>query len=299
MHPHQSSDIPIFVEPGERRLCPEIRPALADRAVAMIQASLVEPQQEPLPVGPAVQRIYGRPLRLLSGRPVLCHLIDRLRRAVGIERVIVALSVAPEDDALAAVARGAGVEVFRGSVFDLVGRLVSCAEWLNLPPSHPVVRVMADTPLIDPLYLNAGLFALQQTRAGAVEFIEEESDELCPGLSAGFVRVSTLKLLDRRARTAPQRADVMNYIYEHPGEAGLLRRPLPESLSYLVGDHRLLLHTAEDLALLEALHLRLYVGDPIETRRALRCLDADPALAALNRGMMRKAFAALLPAGAQ
>jgi spore coat polysaccharide biosynthesis protein SpsF len=262
-------------------------------AVAIIQASLIEVS----PSGPATNaggllrpggRLPGRALRSLSGQPVIFHLVERVRKARAISRVVVALSVAPEDDALIAPARRAGAQIFRGSVHDLVGRLCGCVDWLGLSDCCPLVRVLADTPMVDPDYLDAGITTLSRLSAGALEFEEDRAEELCPGLGAAFLSTRALRLLDSRARSPVHRADAMAYVYEHQDEIDLQRVPLPPSLHELRGGHRLLLQTAEDLALHEAIYLRLYHGAPIDTRTALAFLDADPVLASLNRGVLHR-----------
>ncbi len=263
-------------------------------AVAVIQASMIELS----PTGPTVAAVSGfprfgawlggRPLRLLSGRPVIAHLIERVRAARSIRRVVVALSVSPEDDVLIAPIRRAGAQVFRGPVRDLLSRLSGCIDWLGLGDGCPLVRVLLDAPLLDPGYVDAGITALRRLRAAALEFEEDQTEELCPGLSAAFFTAGTLRRVDGLAQGPVQRADVMSYIYENQAQVGLRRVALPGSLHDLRGNHRLLLQTAEDLALHEAIYLRLYHGGPIDTRTALAFLNADPVLASINRGVLQR-----------
>lgn len=268
-----------------------VLPPAAGEPVALVQASLIEPG----PAGPTTAlsslplsggRLPGRHLRLLGGRPALYQLVRRVQAAV--PRVVLVTSVAPEDDALLPIVSGAGVEVFRGAVHDQVGRLSACTDALDLGPAQPLCRVLPDAALIDPGYLRAGLEALRACGGGAVEFQEDLAEELCQGLGAGFFTVGALKLVDGLATAAVHRADVLGYLHEHPHAVGLGRVPLPASLDALRGGHRLLLQTAEDLALLEAIYLRLYQGAPIDTGAAISFLNGDPVLASLNRGVLRR-----------
>ncbi|MCS6914293.1 MAG: hypothetical protein RMK29_13690 [Myxococcales bacterium] len=272
---------------------PEFRPP----AVGLLLASLPEPQPWRSPGIPpgTPPRLPGRHLRPLVGRPALSHLVERLQMARTVRQVVVTLSVAPEDDALAHTARHAGALVYRGSLHDITGRLCGCADWLRLPDEAPLVRVGADSLLIDPRYLDAGVQALLDTGAGVFEFLEDQSEELCPGLGAGFFRAGLLRHVDRRGQRPEHRGDPLAYAYEFPAEVGLVRRPLPDSLSYLRGRHRLLLQTAEDLAMLEVLYLRLHQCAPVDTAAAVRVLDNDPVLASLNQGVLRRSGTLPLP----
>lgn len=206
-----------------------------------------------------------------------------------------ATSVAPEDDAVARCARQAGAEVYRGSLHDLVGRLVGLVDWLELADEVPVVRLLGEAPLVDPDYLDAGLETMVAYGAKALEFLEDQAEEICAGLSAGFLRAGTLRLLDRRARTKNHRMDAMRYIYEEAEEMGLCRVPLPITLVHLLGTHRLILQTQADLLVLQTIWARLSKstgpagpenpdGPPISTQEALALLDMDPELSMKNRG---------------
>lgn len=72
-------------------------------------------------------RLPAKSLLQVCGRPVIAHQIDRLRLAKLPETVILATTTLPQDDALAAVGAEAGIEVFRGSVNDVVQRLADAA----------------------------------------------------------------------------------------------------------------------------------------------------------------------------
>jgi spore coat polysaccharide biosynthesis protein SpsF len=67
-------------------------------------------------------RLPGKMLTPLRGRPVLEHVVDRAKLATRPERVILATTQEPEDDALEAAARGLGIDVFRGSSEDVLVR---------------------------------------------------------------------------------------------------------------------------------------------------------------------------------
>lgn len=262
------------------------------RAVAIIAASQVEPS----PAGPltapfqsrarASGRLAGRLLRPLGGSPVLAQLARRLRCATTLTEVVVAVSASADDDALLAAVRTTGARVFRGAVHDQLARLAGCIDWLGLPDDAVVVRVPGDHPLVDWGYVDAGVRALRERGAGALEFQEDQAEELCAGLSAAFLTAATVRQVDQKAVDPLHRADPLLYVLEHPGEVGLARAALPEALDALRGSYRLVLQTAEDLAVHEAIYLRLYEGQPLPTAQAIEFLDGDPVVASLNRGVL-------------
>lgn len=96
-------------------------------------------------------RLPGKVLRPLAGRPMLAHVIRRAGRARGVDRVVVATTVDPRDDAVADLARTEGAEVFRGSEADVLDRYARAAEKAQ---ADLVVRITSDCPLVDPGLLD-------------------------------------------------------------------------------------------------------------------------------------------------
>ena len=85
------------------------------RTVAIVQARLRS------------QRLPGKVLFELAGRPALALMVERVRRTVGLDTVVVATGEGVENDALASIANALGVAVFRGSEDDVLGRFAAAA----------------------------------------------------------------------------------------------------------------------------------------------------------------------------
>lgn len=78
-----------------------------------------------------------------AGESLLGFLLSRLVQADIGARLCVCTTVAPEDDAIVRLAERFGVEVFRGSVEDVPGRLLAAADFFG---AKTVVRINADNP---------------------------------------------------------------------------------------------------------------------------------------------------------
>ena len=94
----------------------------------------------------ASTRLPGKVLLPAAGRPMLGHLIARLREAASIDAIVLATTTNPADDPLAAFARAQGVEVFRGSEDDVMERVIGAAAHGR---GDLVVEITADCPVID------------------------------------------------------------------------------------------------------------------------------------------------------
>ncbi|MGZ5994051.1 MAG: cytidylyltransferase domain-containing protein, partial [Caulobacteraceae bacterium] len=67
-------------------------------------------------------RLPGKVLAPVLGEPMIGRQIERLRRAKRIDKLMVATSTDPSDDLVAAYCSKLGVEVFRGSLNDVLER---------------------------------------------------------------------------------------------------------------------------------------------------------------------------------
>ncbi|HET7677409.1 MAG TPA: glycosyltransferase family protein, partial [Candidatus Limnocylindrales bacterium] len=92
-------------------------------------------------------RLPGKVLARIGGRPMLAHVVERARAAPGVDEVVVATSVLPEDDAIAGLCAESGWPCERGSATDLLDRYERAAAAHD---AEVVVRVTGDCPLLDP-----------------------------------------------------------------------------------------------------------------------------------------------------
>jgi len=96
-------------------------------------------------------RLPGKVLADLSGRPMLAFLVERLQRCQAVDRIILATTDQPRDDALVELGSSLGLMIARGSEKDVLARFVLAAESTDAPV---FVRITADCPLMDPVLLD-------------------------------------------------------------------------------------------------------------------------------------------------
>jgi spore coat polysaccharide biosynthesis protein SpsF (cytidylyltransferase family) len=92
-------------------------------------------------------RLPGKVLADLAGRPVLWHVIRRVRQARRVDEVIVATSISQADDPLERFCIETGMKLIRGSEHDVLDRFYQTAVAFQ---AERIVRLTADCPLIDP-----------------------------------------------------------------------------------------------------------------------------------------------------
>ncbi len=106
-----------------------------ERIVAIIEARMTS------------SRLPGKVLLPADGKPMLEHLINRLRAAPSIAGVVVATTGNASDAPLVALAERLGVASFCGSEPDVMQRVLGAAQSVG---ADIIVGVTGDCPLVDP-----------------------------------------------------------------------------------------------------------------------------------------------------
>lgn len=216
-------------------------------------------------------RLPGKVLADLGGRPMICFMAERVRRAPGIDLVAVLTSDDPSDDPLAAAAEAHGLPVVRGPLNDVLTRYVIGAEAFE---AKTILRLTGDCPLIDPA-LIAQVVALHGS-AG----VDYASNVDPPGFADGMdTECFTRDLLDRANRFAVSRPDREHVtLWMRSPESGASRANLAAAApaSHL----RLTVDYSDDLALVRRIVAAL--GSECDYFDILRLLQSDAGLLEAN-----------------
>ena len=189
------------------------------------------------------QRLRGKVLEPIAGRPLVEQCIRRLATS-GVAPVILATTTLSEDDELAAAGANTGVAVFRGAPEDVLDRFVECARAFKL---DVIVRATADNPAVDieaPGRLLAALVRLD------VDYVRENDLPLGAGVEA--ITRETLALTALLARDAFDREHVTTFVRRHADLFRLTTLTVPSNLAR--PDVRLTVDTPEELRLMRELY---------------------------------------------
>ena len=92
-------------------------------------------------------RFPGKVLQPILGKPMLWHIVRRVRGARSIDEVVVAVPDTPADEVLRQFCRDYEIPFFAGSEADVLDRFLGAARQFG---ADPVLRITADCPLVDP-----------------------------------------------------------------------------------------------------------------------------------------------------
>lgn len=224
-------------------------------------------------------RLPRKVLMPIAGAPMLARQIERLQRAERLDRLIVATSVRPDDDEVAALAETAGVACYRGSLDDVLDRYYRAAE--PHQPSH-VVRVTGDCPLADWTVIDRAVaFAID----GGFDYASNTINPTWPdGLDVEIVTFAALRAAWQESDSAFEREHVMPFITSRPDRFRLGSMENDTDLS----DLRWTVDEPRDYEFVRQVYDALYPANPaFDTDDILALLAARPELGEVNADIQR------------
>lgn len=218
-------------------------------------------------------RLYAKPLQLVGSKPVLTHLIERLRWIPELDDIILAISVGRENLAFVDYAETHNLPYVRGSELDVLSRLIKAGDSVQ---ADVILRVTSDCP-----------FICTEVLPGMIEKHIENDAELTvvEGLPIGaygeLVNLSAFRRAHRLGGPEYRTAWVTLFIKENPGLFRIQRLAAEPPLNR--PDIRITVDYPEDLIVMRKLYWVLS-GAPgvITVRKIIAFLDEHPEIAAIN-----------------
>lgn len=171
-------------------------------------------------------RLPGKHLLPANGKPMLQHLVERLKRVPLINKILIATTTNTADDVLVDFARSIGVNVYRGSELDVMGRVVEAGEAFS---ADVICEVTADCPIIDPELLEQ---LIQTFLRNSAVYANNGGHGLPDGMAAQVFYWSALKQSAEMTQELLDREHVTMHIKRHPKLFPALDVVTPKSLCW-------------------------------------------------------------------
>jgi len=246
------------------------------RIVAVIQARM------------GSTRLPGKVLRPIAGKPLLWHIVHRLRASQLIAEIAIASTVNSLDEAIVEFGAAHGIKVIRGPEDDVLTRFAKAAELLD---ADIVVRVSSDAPFLDARFIDHLVISMIE-QGGDYVLMEEGAACAHEGVDP-LTRRALDKLMLHASDDPAAREHVTGYFKLHPNFVRIARAPAYPLLAREGG--RLTIDTPDDLAFVEAVHDRLQAkAGEASLSDLLLLLEREPELRAINGHVKQKP---ILPSG--
>ncbi|MBM3459943.1 MAG: acylneuraminate cytidylyltransferase [Armatimonadetes bacterium] len=170
------------------------------------------------------QRLPGKMLREVAGRPMLQYVVDAVRAVRGLAGLVVATSSEASDDPIADYCAQQKISLCRGPLEDVAGR------FLQVLDAHPnwdaFLRVTGDSPLLDPAICEQ---ALELYRTERPDLVGNTLRRTFPkGQSVAVVSATAFRRACAAMAEPEDREHVTRYLLHRPEEfrmIGFTREP--------------------------------------------------------------------------
>jgi spore coat polysaccharide biosynthesis protein SpsF len=231
-------------------------------------------------------RLPGKVLKEIAGKPLLWHVVHRLRQCRTLDAVAIATTIEPRDEAIAAFCRGENVLCVRGSEDDVLARFALAARTTR---ADIVVRVSSDVPFLDPDFVDRLVDALIEQDG---DYVTVPEGSVC---AHEGVDPMSRRALEKLIKEVPgdkiAREHVSGYFKVHPDFVRVVRAaPDPR---FAVEGTRLTVDTPDDLAFVQSLYARMQAkAGEASLADLLALLEREPRLKSANAHVRQKRLGA-------
>jgi len=229
------------------------------------------------------ERLPGKVMMDICGKPVIAHVIERLKRCTRLDQIVLATTQNEEDKVLLDLAKKLEVGAYAGSESDVLGRYIEAAELYN---ADIAVRVTGDCPLIDPYIVDELIYSFEQDTCDYMRLDVPET--YSRGLDAEIFTMEALKLADKLAgNDSKYREHVTFIIYQKPDTFSICKKEAPPEIAR--PQYRFCIDTPEDFELVKQVFERLSSEcDFITAADVIKLLDSDERLASINASVKQR-----------
>ncbi len=218
-------------------------------------------------------RLPGKSLAEIEGRPMLWHVIQRVKRARLVDRVVVATSTAAADDAIEQMCLEDGVTCYRGSETDVLDRFYLAA---RAEKAAQVVRITADCPLLDPEVVDR---VVQRFQRGDLDYASNAMVRSYPdGLDTEIFAFSALERAWHEASKASEREHVTPYLRSEKFRTANVENDSTSPYQH----YRWTVDEAEDLEFIRAVYKAFRGKESFGMEDVLQLIEKNPGLEKMN-----------------
>jgi spore coat polysaccharide biosynthesis protein SpsF len=227
-------------------------------------------------------RLPGKVLKDIKGKPLLWHLVERLRHSQLTDDLVIATTTAGKDKLIADFCKDNKLNAYRGSQEDVLDRYYQTAKAYK---ADLIIRITADCPLIDPCVIDKAIERYLENKE-KVDYVSNTLERTYPrGMDVEVFSFGVLEKAWQKAKKQYEREHVTPYIYENPDEFNLSCIKNENDLSYL----RLTVDEEKDLELVRKIYKMLYKeNDIFYLEDVIKLLKENPELELINEEVKQK-----------
>jgi spore coat polysaccharide biosynthesis protein SpsF len=215
----------------------------------------------------------------LSGKPLLYHVVERIRHSSEIDKIVVATTKSKNDDLINNWAKENGVSCFRGSEENVLERYYYAAEKYN---ADLIVRITADDPFKDYRIIDNAVRIIKENN---LDFVCNNNPVSFPeGLDVEVLTMNSLKKSFQDSTTKFEKEHVTQHIHLNKNKFKIFNIKNNINLSH----YRWTLDTIEDYNFIKLIYDNLYIKDEIFLPEEIyKLLEKKPFLLDINKNVTK------------
>lgn len=224
-------------------------------------------------------RLPGKVLMEAIEKPMIRHVVDRVRRCSRLSMVIIATSTHVQDDPLAEYCNKENIPCFRGSEDNVLDRYYHAAKKYR---SDVVVRITGDCPLIDPDVITK---VIDLFLTGEYDYTSNVFPPTYPdGLDVEVVSMRALETAWKEAVRPMDREHVTCFVSENKDPKRFRKGNVENSRD--LSKYRLTVDEERDIRVVRAV-LEHFGDNKCTMDQIISFLDANPEILSVNSGIER------------
>ena len=227
-------------------------------------------------------RLPGKVLLPALGKPMLHHLVSRLRAVPSLTAIVLATTTNATDDPLVEFAAGEGIGCYRGSELDVMARVIGAGESGG---ADVLVEITGDCPIIDPEIVEQ---TIRMFLANDAAYVSNAHRRSYPdGMDTQVFRLDTLRQSAAMTDAPLDREHVSLHMRNHPDLFRHVHLVAPPEMHW--PQLGLTLDEPADYLLLTRIIEHFGGGHPLfGCLDTIRLLRARPEWVAINQAVRRK-----------
>jgi len=230
-------------------------------------------------------RYPGKVMHEVAGKPLLGHLVSRLKRSRLLDDIVVATTVNPENDVIESYCNENSIPCFRGDENDVLGRTLGA---LHKMRADIGVEVFGDCPLIDPAIVDLIIENFLNDEDNPDFVGNDLKTTFPPGMDVEVFKVCALEDADKRVDDLSIREHGTLFIRQNPALYKVKNIEAPEK--WHRPELELEVDTEEDIYVISKIfeHFISQKNGRFGIDDIIQFMDANPELKKMNASVPRR-----------